>query len=97
LAWLEESGGKVILKIWVQPRAAKVDIIGVHGDALKVKLTSPPVDGKANDQLKAMLSKRLDIAASKIDVRSGHTGRRKTLEIKDLSAREVESRLGISN
>lgn len=95
MAWLEGSDEKAILHLWVQPRAAKASIVGVHGDALKIKLTSPPVDGKANDQLLGLLSKRLDIPASQIIVRAGHTGRRKTLEIKGLNLDEIRQKLAV--
>ena len=70
-----------------------MELVGLHGDALKIKVTSPPVEGKANEQLRAALADWLDIPVSHVTLRSGHTGRQKTLEITGLTAQGVESRL----
>lgn len=95
MTWVEESGGRILLKVWLQPKASRDAVVGVYDDALKIKVTSPPVEGQANAQLVAALSKWLSIPKSKINLRSGQTGRRKALEISGLSIEEIQQRLGL--
>ncbi len=96
MTWIQAgSEGKVLLKVWLQPRAAKVGIVGVHGDALKIKTTTPPVVGKANKQLLKFLVERLELSTSQINLRSGKTSRHKVVEIRGLSINEVKDRLDI--
>jgi len=68
-------------RVHVQPRSSRNQVVGVHGDALKVKLTAPPVEGAANTACIAFMADALGIAKSAISIISGHTGRRKTLLI----------------
>lgn len=75
------ADGRVILTLHIQPGAKKTEISGLHGDALKIRLAAPPVDGKANEALIHFLAKTLDIARSAICLKSGQTSRRKVLEI----------------
>ena len=58
--------GGVRFVVRVQPRASQSEVCGVHGDALKVRLTAPPVDGAANDALIELLADELDIACRSI-------------------------------
>ena len=96
MTWVQAgSDGRILLKVWLQPRAAKVGVIGVHGDALKIKITSPPVEGKANKQLLKFLVERLELSTSQISLRSGKTSRHKVVEILGLSINEVKDRLDI--
>ena len=75
------DGQALILHLHIQPRAAKDEIVGPHGDALKIRLTSPPVDGKANEHLRAFLGKLCGVAKSQITILSGETGREKRVRI----------------
>jgi uncharacterized protein (TIGR00251 family) len=79
--WIRETSKGVLLPIRVVPRAAKNEIQGVHGDALKVRLQAPPVEGKANQALIRFLSDTLDIPRSQLSVASGETGRNKAVLI----------------
>ncbi len=73
-----------IIKIKVTPRGSVTEIIGTLPDGtLRVKLAAPPVDGAANEALIKFLSKEWDIPRSKIQIKSGHTGRLKTIVIED--------------
>ncbi|HHK60813.1 MAG TPA: DUF167 domain-containing protein [Desulfobacterales bacterium] len=75
------DGATVFLTVHVQPRAAKARIAGLHGKALKVAVTSPPVDDKANKALIALLADLLDLPKSRLRLASGHRSRTKRLLI----------------
>ena len=74
----------VVLNIHVQPRSAQNMICGIHGDTLKLKLTSPPVDGAANKQCLAFLSKVLNIPRSRMEIIAGQKSRQKRVLIHSL-------------
>lgn len=61
----------------------------MHGDALKIRLAAPPVDGKANDALQRYLAEALAIPRSAITLKSGQTSRRKVIEIRGSSAEHI--------
>lgn len=90
--WSEEKGGALFIKIHLQPRASKNEILGVHDGALKVRLTSPPVEGAANTLLIKFLAKTLGISKSKIDIVSGEKSRKKRLKIDCLTRDQFLSR-----
>jgi uncharacterized protein len=77
----------------VQPRATTSGIVGVHGDALKVRLTAPPVDGAANAALIQLLASALDIPARAITIRSGASSRTKIVELHGLSVDRLKQLL----
>jgi uncharacterized protein (TIGR00251 family) len=77
--WIKEVDQGILFKIIVQPRASDNRIIGLHGDALKIKLTAPPVDGAANKMVVAYLSKCLNVPKSRLEIKTGHTGRQKQI------------------
>ena len=79
--WLHKKGSSATLTLHVQPGAKKTEIMGIHGDALKIRLSAPPVDGKANAALIEFVAARLGLAKSAIRLISGQTSRRKILEI----------------
>ncbi|QTA93703.1 DUF167 domain-containing protein [Desulfonema magnum] len=79
MLFIQENSDGVMFKIFVQPKSSKNAIVGLHGDALKIKLTAPPVDGAANKMCIKYLSKCLGIPKSLIEIRSGHTGRTKQI------------------
>ncbi len=79
--WCTPVKDGVRLVIAVMPNAKKTEVAGVHGDALKVRLHAPPVDGKANEALIRYLSETLDLPKSCITLMHGQTSRRKLLEI----------------
>lgn len=71
----------MFIKVHIQPGAKKNEIVGRHGDAVKIRLKAPPVDGRANDALIKFLAEKLDIPRSAISIKSGHTSRQKLLEV----------------
>ncbi len=93
--WLEEDQGGVTLQVWVQPRASKDEVLGVHGEGLKVRLCAPPVDGEANDALTRFLAKRLGVPRSSVELVRGQTSRHKTLRVSGLGGDAVRRALGV--
>lgn len=77
MPFIQKNSNGIILKVFVQPRSSKNMIAGQHGDALKIKLTAPPVDGAANKMCVQHLAKWLKISKSSIEIISGHTSRTK--------------------
>ena len=73
--------GSLLLKIIVQPKASKNEITGLHNDALKLRLTTPPIEGRANKAVISFLAKRLHLPKSSISIKSGLQNRNKQLLI----------------
>jgi uncharacterized protein len=78
---VERRGSTVRVSVHVQPRAARSEIVGVHGAALKVRLQAPPVDGEANEALVRLLAERLGVARRAVRIVGGATSRSKTVEV----------------
>lgn len=72
---------RLTFSVYVQPRASSCAIVGCHQDALKLKLTAPPVGGAANKQCIAVLAKALAVAKSEIEIVGGQTHRLKQIKI----------------
>lgn len=72
--------GGVRFRVRVQPRAGRNEVAGLHGRALKVRLTAPPVEGAANDACLAFLAERLGIPRARLTIVSGHAARDKLVE-----------------
>jgi uncharacterized protein (TIGR00251 family) len=79
MSFIQQHPQGVLLKIYVQPRSSMNQISGLYGDALKIKLTAPPVDSKANSLCIAFLSKCLGVPKSALEIIAGHTSRSKKL------------------
>lgn len=82
-----------ILHLYVQPGASKTETAGLYGNALKIRVQAPPVDGKANKALRAFLSGILSVPLSRIQLLKGETGRKKTVLIHGLPLQEAQTRL----
>ncbi|MEN8758946.1 MAG: DUF167 domain-containing protein [Desulfobacterales bacterium] len=72
----------LVLKIFVLPRSSKNMLAGRHGDALKIKLTAPPVEGAANKMCLTFLAQHLGLPKSSLEIVSGHTGRTKLILVR---------------
>lgn len=82
-AWYRVGAdGCITLTLHIQPGAKKTEFAGLHGDALKIRLAAPPVDGKANEALLKFVAETLGMAKTAVSLKSGHTSRRKVLEVK---------------
>lgn len=82
-----------VIEVKVVPGASKRGVTGWHGSALKVRLQSPPVDGRANEELIQFLSKQLDAPRRALSIVSGHTSRLKRIRIEGFTKDQVIERL----
>ncbi|OBX11398.1 DUF167 family protein YggU [Gallibacterium genomosp. 3] len=78
---VQQTEQGLLLNIYLQPKASKDQIVGLHGDELKVTITAPPIDGQANAHLIKFLSKQFRVAKSQIELRKGELNRHKQLFI----------------
>ena len=71
----------LVLRLYIQPKASRDSIIGLHGDELKVAITAPPVDGQANAHLVKFLAKQFRVAKNQVLIEKGELGRHKQVKI----------------
>ena len=88
---LRDTPEGCILPVRVHPGARKNDITGIHDGAIKVSITTPPTDGRANDALVGFLAERLHVSRSQITLLSGATSRSKIFRIARKTAAELQS------
>lgn len=81
VAWVQQAGEDVLLSLHVQPGAKKTEVAGLYGDALKIRLAAPPVDGKANACLVAFLADQLAVAKSRVILVAGAGSRTKRMKV----------------
>ena len=81
----------------IQPRSSKNEVTGVYKDALKIRLTSSPVDGKANKACLQFFAKWLGISPSEIRIVQGLSSKSKTIEVADLTKKQFQEILKIKN
>ena len=95
MTWLhsESNGEAVLLSLHIQPGAKKTAVVGLHGEALKIRLAAPPVDGKANQALVEFLAASLMVTKSRIDLVSGVSSRTKRIRITGVTAAAVRHSL----
>lgn len=92
--WLTLSGTTARLTLHIQPGAKKTAVAGPHGDALKIRLAAPPVDGKANAALIAFLAKACGVSKSAVELVSGDTCRAKRVRVSGADAARVAALCG---
>jgi uncharacterized protein len=91
---IRESDGGVSFAVRVQPRAKKNAIMGELGNALKIALTSPPVEGRANEACVDFFAKLLKVPRSSVTIASGLSSRNKVIRVAGISAGQLRERLG---
>ncbi|MCL1147899.1 DUF167 family protein YggU [Shewanella sp. 10N.261.52.F9] len=87
--------GNLLLQLYIQPKASRDQIVGLHGEEIKIAITAPPVDGKANAHLTKYLSKAFKVPKGDIEIVKGQMGRHKQVRIIDpkLIPEEVQNLL----
>jgi len=81
--WYSWQDSALIINVRVQPRSSRDEIAGILGDQLKIRLTAPPVEGKANRALLKFLAKSCGVAPGQVAILSGDTGRNKRVRIEN--------------
>lgn len=80
--WYRWDGDDLILAVHIQPGARHNEVAGLHGDRLKIRITAPPVDGKANTHLRRYLADCFGVAATAIELLAGTGGRHKRVRVR---------------
>ncbi len=83
-----------LFSVRLTPRASQDKIAGWEGDVLRVRVTAPPVEGRANEALLRLLARALDVPTSRLRLAHGQTQRNKVVAVEGLTADEVRARLG---
>jgi len=87
------TGTEAVLSVHVLPRASREGIAGLSGDSLRIRLTAPPVENRANEALVRFLAKSLGVPRRSVSILSGGLGRRKLVRVEGLTREECLSRL----
>jgi uncharacterized protein (TIGR00251 family) len=82
LSWYQVGAEGVSLQVQAQPGAKRTEVAGLHGDCIKVRLHSPPVDGRANECLIEFLAERLRVRKNQVTIARGLSSRRKTVLVR---------------
>ncbi|HUE90919.1 DUF167 family protein [Pseudomonas sp.] len=94
MSYYHWDGEDLILDCHLQPKASKDEFAGLHGERIKIRLTAPPVDGKANAQLLAFLAAAFAVGKSQVSLESGQQSRQKRVRIKQ--PRHFPATLGVT-
>lgn len=89
----QDKEGSVILAVYIQPRASANRIVGLHGQAIKLAITAPPVDGKANAAVIAFLANFFKLPKAAVTLKSGKQSRSKRFSLSGISMNEAETLL----
>ncbi|GAB4335474.1 MAG: DUF167 domain-containing protein [Desulfobulbaceae bacterium] len=92
-----QPDGAVLLRLFVQPRASRNELAGLHDNALKLRLTTPPVEGRANKAVVAYLAKLLRLPKSSLEIRTGLQSRHKEILIRDCDPERIRSALAAAD
>ncbi len=87
------EGGKTTIRVKVLPRSSKNQIVGQEKGTFRVKLTAPPVEGKANKALSDLLARRLGLPKGNVEIVSGKRSRLKSVRIQGLSIEDIKKLL----
>ncbi|MGF1689136.1 DUF167 family protein YggU [Photobacterium japonica] len=78
---VSKDGDDLVIRLYIQPKASRDQLVGLHGEELKVAITAPPVDGKANAHLTKYLAKQFRVAKGQVVIEKGELGRHKQVRI----------------
>ncbi len=90
---LKEKDGTVIFKVLVQPRASRNELVGIHDDCLKIRITSPPVENQANKKVCEFLSKLMGVGKRQVEIVEGQKSKVKKVRITGSTLEKVQSKL----
>lgn len=84
------------LSVHIQPRASRTEVVGWHGDAIKIRIGAPPVDGAANEELIRFLARHAGVPKRAIRIVSGATNRKKRLEVEGITTAQLLQALNVT-
>ena len=85
--WYRRDGDDLLLVLHIQPGAKRSEVSGLHGDALKIRLAAPPIEGRANEALQRFIADSFNVPLRNVELERGSQSRRKTVRV---SGSEVE-------
>lgn len=91
---LKELPDGIVIKVRVQPKASKNELSGLFEDALKLRITAPPVDGAANEAVIKFLAKLFKVTQKQVEISAGHSSRNKTVKISGINFARAQEILG---
>jgi len=91
---IRETPEGFLLNVKALPRSSRCGICGIYGDALKIKVTAPPVDGRANEEIIAFLASGLGIKKGQVRIVTGHNATRKTVAVTGCRREDIERLMG---
>jgi uncharacterized protein (TIGR00251 family) len=91
---VDEQPGLVIFRVRVLPRASRDEIVGEHQGGLKIRLTAPPVDDRANEALRRLLASRLKVPRAAVRIAAGERSRTKRVEVYGVTAAMIQGLTG---
>jgi uncharacterized protein (TIGR00251 family) len=90
---IRDTSDGATFQVKVQPRAKKNAIVGEVGEALKLALTAPPIEGRANQACIAFLAELLNVPRSSVTIATGQSSRNKVIRVAGMTAKQVQERL----
>ena len=90
---LHEKDGAVTFRVRVQPRASRDETAGEMGGAIKLRITAPPVEGRANEATCRLIAKLVGVSLSAVEIVSGQSSRDKLIRVHNVTAEQVRTRL----
>ncbi|MBX3235743.1 MAG: YggU family protein [Nitrospiraceae bacterium] len=90
---MRDTAQGVLLSVHVQPRASSTGCVGLHGDAVKIRVAAPPSDGAANDELRRFLAQRCRVPLGAVELVAGAGSRQKRLMIRGVTAEQLRDLL----
>jgi uncharacterized protein len=79
--WHQQSGECVTLTLHIQPGAKRTEVAGLHGEALKIRLNAPPIEGRANEALLRFIADSFDVPLAKVELVRGAQSRQKVVKV----------------
>jgi len=92
---LHEKDDRVSFAVRVQPRASRTALAGLHGDAIKIRIAAPPVDGKANDECRRFIAKLIGVATASVEIIAGESSRDKVIRVRHTTVARVREALQV--
>jgi uncharacterized protein (TIGR00251 family) len=91
---IEEKDGTVSFAVRVQPRASRDEVVGEYQGGLKIRLTAPPVDDRANEALRKLLASRLNVPMAAVRIAAGQRSRSKRVQVRGVTAAMIRALAG---